>query len=193
MGTSLFTRSVLLPLLAVGMFGVGACSEEPGTAEPTPGGTATGQPSGTTTEPGGQTPSSASIDPCSLLDTGTLDKMFSGFVPFEDPETKDFAGARVCTWYPDREAASDPGIRVGVGVRDGQGVREARDAGGGVETGDVQGRPAARVPIPASKGCIIVLAVGENSRVDIIVGSHEKACDFAGQVADIVEPKLPKG
>ncbi|MGH3952202.1 MAG: DUF3558 family protein, partial [Pseudonocardiaceae bacterium] len=188
---SLFTRSVLLPLLAAGVLGVGACSEEPGTAEPTPG-TATGQPSGTTTERPGQGSASLAIDPCSLLDTGTLEKMFSGFVPFKDGDASDSAGARGCTWYPDRETASDPGIRVDVGVRDSQGVREARDAGGGVEMGDVQGRPAARVPIPPS-GCIIALAVGENSRVDIIVGEHDRACDFAGQVADIVEPKLPKG
>lgn len=88
---------------------------------------------------------------------------------------------------------------IDVAVRDRQGIKDATDVGGGLQKGKMgSGRPAVQIPFPADQGgdCILALAVGETSRVDITasaVGDAKTACDIVSQVADIVDPKLPKG
>lgn len=136
----------------------------------------------------------ASLDACTLLQRATIEKEFADFAPFQEGKREDSSDVRGCTWYNETETANDPRLQVDVAIRDRQGVKDAQDAGGGVSTGTLaSGREAAQIPIPSTKGCIIALAVGPTSRVDITVGVHEKACDMASAMADLVDPKLPKG
>jgi hypothetical protein len=46
-----------------------------------------------------------------------------------------------------------------------------------------------------NSACTIALAVGDTSRVDVLVtaDSTAEACDVAAKLVGVVEPKLPKG
>ncbi|PXY34947.1 hypothetical protein BAY59_05555 [Prauserella coralliicola] len=191
MGTSvirpfaLFASGAALVLLA------GCATDEPGSAEPM-GETPTSQPqsssSSSTSSQDDDGTSASSLDPCTLL---TKDDI-SSVATFEDAKETEMGGARGCDFYPVRTDASDlPSI--GVAVRESQSVDSVNDEGLGINTGDLNGRDLAQVPTPG--GCIIAMAVGDSSRVDVTVTGldTEKSCDLAGQVAEIVEPKLPEG
>lgn len=190
-----------MPLLA-GTLGLTGCTEEPGVANPGPT-TAASSESSAPSSPVTQDSATAALDPCSLLNTATVGKLFPDFTPFKDGEPlqgsdqdETFAGSRSCGWNTDRAQATNQrnALRVTVAIWDKLGVKDAQDAGGGVTAGALgSGRKAAQIPIPDTKGCIVALAVGENARVDVIVGSHEEACDMAAAAADEVDPKLPKG
>ncbi|WP_158559819.1 DUF3558 family protein [Prauserella sp. PE36] len=167
-----------------------ACSSsEPGSAELISDTSANqpqgpGSPSMSNQDADGTTTSS--LEPCTLL---TKDDI-SSFATFEDPEETAMGGARGCDFYPVRTDASDlPSI--GVAVRDRQSVDNANDEGLGTSTGELNGRQVTQVPTRG--GCIIAMAVGDRSRVDVTVTGLDTqvSCDVAGQVAEIIEPRLP--
>lgn len=119
-----------------------------------------------------------------------------GYGQFKPAEAKTLGAARTCKYEKELASASEEALALGVGVRDTQGVDSATDVGGGTIAGNVNGRKAVQIPSPnAPKGCTLALAVGDGARVDILVINDDptKACDIASQLADKVEPKLPKG
>lgn len=181
----------VLPLFAVSLFALSGCSgEEPGNALPTDSAASTESPSaGNTRSPQTDAPT-ASLDACSLLGPTDL----AEFGTFGDGEPKQLGGAHGCSFYKELDSASDDTLTIGVAIRDSQGVDEVRDQGNGTETGTVSsGREAAQTS--GGSACLIALAVGENSRVDIgVTATHaDKTCEIADAVAKIVEPKLPEG
>lgn len=178
-----------LPLAAAAALVLTACSsEEPGSASPAPSvpPVQTGGSSSAPATGGGDT---TSIDPCSLISAADL----SSYGTFKPPVTTNVGGARLCQFDREAAAASDS-LSVGVGIRDTQSVDSVNDGGNGKTTGTVNGRKAVLAPKPAT-ACLMALEVGATSRVDVITVStdSEKACGIAEKVADIVEPKLPKG
>jgi hypothetical protein len=68
------------------------------------------------------------------------------------------------------------------------------DVGGGIQTDKLNGRDVVRAP-STNSACTVALAVGDNARVDVLVtaDSTAEACDVAAKLAQVVEPKLPKG
>nr|WP_091671473.1 DUF3558 family protein [Amycolatopsis marina] len=176
-------------------FALAACSDEEGgaalPAESQPN-TASSQPPGTSSAPDGGTESrpTASLDPCSLLSADDLGE----FGDYKEGTPDNGSGARGCRFMRVVEKASDDADAVGVLIRDSQGVDEVRDLGDGVQPGSVPGGRKA-VMTSGNGGCLIALAVGENSRVDvgIVANTAERACQIADAMAKIVEPKLPEG
>jgi hypothetical protein len=64
--------------------------------------------------------------------------------------------------------------------------------------GKVNGRPAVQIrePLGSTGGCGIMIKVTENSRAHVTAaynGTTDKACQFITEVAEKVEPQLPKG
>jgi osmotically-inducible protein OsmY len=180
-----FTAGVALASLLLS----GCSDTQAGQASPSP---SAGQGSGSapsTTGTPGRTDSSM-IDPCSLLSADELRQF--GEIKNEGPQQ--VAGERSCQFAKQIASASEIGYYFDVGVRDAQGIAEVNDTGGGKQTGNVNGRPAVRAPLPPS-GCLIALQLSGGSRVDVLVRAEhvQQACDAADKVADIVEPKLPKG
>lgn len=181
--------------VAAAAFGLIGCSEG-GTATPGPTTTAS-SPVSSSAPPVSTSAASgdpiASLDVCGLLGSADLDREFAQFAPFNGGAPSDSGTLRGCSWENETDTASDPRLSIDVVVRPEQGVKDAQDAGGGVQTGELaSGRQAARIPIPSTKSCIMALAVTPTSRVDVTV-IHEQACDMASAVADLVDPKLPKG
>jgi hypothetical protein len=183
-------------VLALAALAFTACSgEEGGTALPTdsPPSSAVGSapPSDSSPAPGADTQApTAGIDPCSLLSAAEL----APFGDFTEGVRKDSAGVRGCVYDRSIENASDDAINVGVNIRDSQGVDEVQDVGDGVETGTVAGGRKA-VMTSGNGVCLIALAVGENSRVDVggTGTSQQEICEITDAMAKIVEPKLPEG
>lgn len=198
--TSSRVRIAVLGLVASASM-LAACSEEPGApapAAPSTGANSSAAPSASSAV---NSPTS-NVDPCSLLDAAVLDAQFKNFRPFKDGEVvagsdgnEQFAGARSCSWKTDRTRAANQRsvLSVTVSVRDSHGLADVQDAGGGVTAGTLgSGRKATQVPYPPS-ACMFALAVGEGARVDVLVGDHAESCEMVGDVADLVDPKLPKG
>lgn len=169
-----------------------ACSAEQA-GQPTPSAGNSGQSSSPneTTESNDDPGTLAAQEPCSLLTADELDK-YGEFPPGQE---QNVGTARGCKFEKKTDSAStDPHRVISVGLRDRQGIDEAQDMGMGVEHGEVDGRQYARVPGPG--GCVVIIGVSDNSRVDItanVTEGTEKACTIADEVAAIVEPKLPQG
>lgn len=188
-------RPALL-LLVVGAFGLAGCSSsEGGTAIPSTGLPSSGQTQTSPTAPPesstqGGNAATASVQPCSLLSATDLAEYGS----FNGPEEKELGGARTCAFQRKLESASDKGLGVGVNVRDNQGISSVNDVGGGIQTNKLNGRDVVRAP-SSGTACTVALAVGDKSRVDVLVtaDSTAEACDVAAKIAKVVEPKLPKG
>jgi hypothetical protein len=79
-------------------------------------------------------------------------------------------------------------------VRDKAGLDDIPDSAGTLSPGTQNGRKAVRIKND-SGGCTIAMAVGTGARVDVTVVSTDLAavCEIADKVADVVEPRLPKG
>ncbi|WP_218151700.1 DUF3558 domain-containing protein [Amycolatopsis arida] len=161
-----------------------ACGGEGGTARPTEQNPTTGSPTSASSPSAGGDTSAAGLDPCGLLDPAEL----AEFGTFSAGRPVNQGGARGCDWIADRGPYA--GLGVGVDIRDAQGVDEVNDLGDGVQTGDINERPAAQTSTLGA--CIIALSLGENARADVSVNAGERSCEIADKVAGIVEPKLPE-
>ncbi|MGW9308338.1 DUF3558 domain-containing protein [Saccharomonospora azurea] len=183
---TLLSALVLLLLTA-------ACGDDTdGIAEP---GTDTGsptQPSQTQPNDSGQQSLSASLEPCELL---TPDKDMAQFGSFREGRYEEAAGARICSWQRQDDAAAKSGLVISVGIRDSQNVGTMADVGGGLNAGEINARPAAEAPDPRYGSCTLAVAVDDRSRVDIGITAMDDvnaACEVAREVAYLVEPRLPK-
>jgi hypothetical protein len=187
----LYARTVL-PLAAIVLVVTGCTSTQAGTPSPaatTSSGAAT---SGTSPAgPGGAT--TTSLDPCSLLLASDL----TSYGTFIGPNKREEFGARSCGYVTQVKNSSDPQLGVDVNVRDTQTVDALNDLGGGITQGKVNGRRSALAAgSPDLGSCVLAMAVGTSSRVDVFITSAtdtKQACDVATKVADTVEPRLPKG
>ena len=186
--TKLLTCSVL-SAVAGSLLLAGCSNTQTGTATPVGSTAPVSSGASSSQAPGGAT--TTSLDPCSLLAASDLGSFGSSFV---GPRKRQAGGARSCGYVKQLADASDEDLSVDVNIRDTQSIESANDAGAGINRVAVNGRQAAQVPTPPNI-CVLALAVGANSRVDVTIISKDttKACDIATQVATkIVEPKLPK-
>ncbi|HEV7979376.1 DUF3558 domain-containing protein [Amycolatopsis sp.] len=193
--SKVIARPALL-LLVVGAFGLAGCSSsEIGTAVPSTGLPSSGQPQPSPTAPPesstqGGSAGTASVQPCSLLSATDLTE----YGTFNGPDEKELGGARTCGFQRKLASASDKGLGVSINVRDKQGISSVNDLGQGIQTDKLNGRDVVRAP-STNSACTIALAVGDTSRVDVLVtaDSTAEACDVAAKLVGVVEPKLPKG
>ncbi|WP_277068793.1 DUF3558 domain-containing protein [Saccharomonospora viridis] len=176
-------------LAGLALLATGCATQSPGSASPADEGSST--PSNL--EPSTSNPApivnSRDMDPCDLLSSEEVVE----FGKFKPPSRQEMGGARGCNFFPDRGDESGEQLpTIITSIRDEQGVGDAVDQGYGVDNGDFNGRPAAKIPAEGG-GCIIALALTDTSRVDVGVTGidTDKACQLVEQVTEIVEPKLP--
>ncbi|EIE97871.1 DUF3558 domain-containing protein [Saccharomonospora glauca] len=184
------TRFALLPALALlvlttacGDGTEGIAQSDPST-EPTP---QSQSPSTAPTKSG----LSATLEPCELL---IPDADMARYGSFHEGRYREAAGARLCSWQRQDDATAKSGLVISVGVRDSQSVDTLTDVGGGINSGEVNGRSAAEAPDPRYGSCTLAVAVDDHSRVDIGITAMDDvnaACDVAREVAYLVEPRLP--
>jgi hypothetical protein len=164
-----------------------ACnSEEPGT--PTAGDTT--RPTGSTA---GSTPPTAptsggsglgALDPCELLTAGELTQL--GLPP---GKADTVAGYPVCEWNPQGPAIVDLTLRPNKGLDD---LNTAGRTATDVSIGSHAGR---RLEGPTAGRCGFDLAITERSSVTVgaLHDQTPAACALAERVANVIEPKLPRG
>lgn len=136
-------------------------------------------------------PVSTSIDPCTLLDP---EQDLTTYGQFKEPQYKELAGARSCSWQRAKANPLDESLLIGLDIRDGQTVKTMNDVGGGVNPGEINGRPAAEAPSPQYHECTLGLGLDDQSRIDVgIVGPDDvnDACQVARDIAYLIEPRLP--
>ncbi|TLW93872.1 DUF3558 domain-containing protein [Saccharomonospora piscinae] len=162
--------------------GVSGCSsEKQGVAEPGP------SPSVSSSEktiPSSVVPVSASIDPCELISAADL----ADIGKFES-EYREGGAARSCYWGHSFENGGD-GFGFGVSVRDAQTIESVNDNGGGLQSADINQRPAVSTEDPNSGDCTFAMKIDDLSRVDVTV-TGEDGCEIAEVIAGLVEPRLP--
>lgn len=127
------------------------------------------------------------LEPCELLSTDDLAQVgeFSS-------QYKEEGGARSCHWQNSMKNGGD-GFTFAVSVRDAQSVDVMNDNGAGVQSIEVNQRPAAVSKNAAYGSCTVGLKLDEISRVDVSVPRTEEddACEIAEVIAGMVEPHLP--
>lgn len=132
-----------------------------------------------------------SVRPCSLL----TDTELARFGEFEEGNYRPYGTGRNCTWNGVRESASEKVPLVDLIIQDNAGIDVVPDLGGGLRSGRTNGTGREVVQTSNDGGCVVSVAVGEGSRVDVVVSYPDagQACDMANQLAEIIDPKLPVG
>jgi Protein of unknown function (DUF3558) len=148
-----------------------------------------GDPTGTSDRPGSGRGPLAGTDPCTLLSSaGQAQLGVSGGKP------NTVGSSRGCTW--NLRGPQDTYIFT-VAIRDTGGLKDLPNDSRHTKLPDVGSHEAVRSAGSAGPGsCGVILGVTESSRVEtsVIAGTDEdKACGLAGQLAGLVEPKLPQG
>ncbi|ONI70716.1 hypothetical protein ALI144C_49835 [Actinosynnema sp. ALI-1.44] len=166
----------------------------PGSTQPTPntgratipGGGNTGRPPTPTSKSTGNSPI-RNADPCSLLTASDMAALSLLAGKTTDGSTDDDKG---CRWHSSRQG--DHTVQIDIyallSIKDVQATGEVKQLG---KVGKHQA-----VQYPFGTTCTISLAITDTSRVDVRVGAagnHQKACEMAAQVAQMVEPELPGG
>lgn len=191
-------RPLVAGVSCAAILSVAACSsEETGSPVP-PGNTAPATSSAPTSAPASSDGSDdantplAGTDPCSLL----TDQEAAQFDDFHAPKREKVGSADTCSWESIEDHTLKDDFSITTVVRTNAGVDDAVDQGMGVDKVEAKGRRWAQ--IPDAGGCTLAIGVTSSSRVDVSLtkaSDHtiDQACDLADEVAQLVEPKLPKG
>lgn len=164
---------------------------------PVAGNTPTPQETTTPTTPPSSTPNTPgendlrSVNPCTLLTEEELNQ----FGEFEKPRLRERSRKQSCE-VDGKFSNDEVSPSLGFVVRYYKGVYEFRDLGGGLERGQISsGREFVREETLPDLNCTMALAIGENSRFDImVIGEKQRhPCDVAEEMAELIDPKLPGG
>lgn len=137
----------------------------------------------------------AGIDPCSIVTAQDL----SSVSEFEEGVDKIVGNAPVCEWKEATESAMEDSVILTVAIREDGDIGGMRDQGYGLREGTLDSSGRELVEQPTSVGCVVAMAVGEGERVEVGIGSlsegasQEEACQMAGEVVELIDPKLPLG
>jgi len=173
-------------MIAAALFGLAACnSSTPGTAT----GGDTNSP--TTGSGGGGGVSTASLQPCDLLSSAE-----AGQLQLTPGGPVNEGAARACTWQKAVDINGQNGYGVEIGIRDSQGLDSINTAGYTITNDNVGKHSGKQGALNAGGGCLVAIGVGSSARVDVTISAGtdtNQACQFANQVAALVEPRLPGG
>jgi hypothetical protein len=182
-------RLVVLPVVAVAVFGLIACtSTTQGTG--TAANPSTGTPSGadtSTSSPGSS--DLTGIQPCSLLNSTEASQ---NALTSKGPRSG--SGARSCTW---NNAAYDNGLgySLGVDIRETQGIKDINTDAYALSDDPIGRHQGKQIRETNGDLCGVVIGVTATSRVDVSTNTGnsdiDQACVLANQFAKLIEPKLP--
>lgn len=188
----------LVPVLAALVVGVTACSDAtngspvPGGSQsasqpPTGGGTTSSSRTSTSQPSSGESPV-ADTEPCSLLTNPAKTKLgLSGA-----GERKDLGGGRECRW---RLRGPSETYIFGVVIHDKAGIKDLSSDLEIKQLPDVGSHKAVQNPAKQGGACSVIMGVTDSSRVatTVVAGVDvQKGCDLAMQMAELVEPEIPK-
>lgn len=182
-------RMLALPLVAVAIVGLSACTSQ---TSGTPGTTTT--TSSAPTSSGGTTSggvSLASVDPCSLL---TQAQLSTNQIP--PGETVPAAGGRACRWHRSDDGATIDGYNIQVVIYDQAGLDQLHTSGGPVSNYPVGKYQAELYQDQADDICIVSVGTSKTSRADISVTSSvsfDQGCKLVKEVAPKVVANFPAG
>lgn len=178
--------SVLLLPVAAAVFGLAGCSQETaGNARPDPTSeqaSEPSEPSATTSEEAGSP--LADVEPCGLLPAATVAEL--GFT--EQTEAA-FGQGRACRWRFEGATLADT-FTVDLVLYDSLSVDDVN--GTNISPTTIGGHDAVTFN-DSTGGCIVSIAVGDESRVDSLAtgGDVARGCELANRLAAAVEPELP--
>lgn len=177
----------------------GCSSEESGTAEPELSDVAQSSIPSEVPETNRSSPQSsnglADVKPCSLLTTDELKILGE----YQEGVDKLVGSGRVCQWKEVRDPDTGQSATLTVTLRENGGLDDHLDQGYGERRGMTDTTGRAVKELPTSIGCVVMMAVGESERVEVAaskVGSdltRQDFCKMVGEVAEIIDPKLPRG
>ena len=181
-------RMLALPLIAVAVLGVSACSSQ-NSGNPVANTTTAAQPTSGGSTSGGN--ALASVDPCSLITQTQVTN--NGLMP---GQTVNAPGGRACRWVePDSGTAID-GYDVTVVIYNQAGLGQLNTTGGTVSDYTV-GKYQGKLFQDTSLGnCIVSLGTSNTSRVDVYVNSSidmTHSCQLVKEVAPKVVANFPAG
>lgn len=189
---TIIRRSIMLTLAATLVAGLAACSDTPGQPVPQPNTTeqtSTSKPTSkatTSTKPTSSAGGLDKVDPCQLLVKADESRFQA-----EPGIPKDTSRSKACDWT----VKGQGGFRIA--LRPDQGLDEIVVGDGKLSKYTVGSRDSRKLEASGGPGaCMISIQVTESSRVDVDSTARSdtaKACEFATQVAELIEPKLPKG
>ncbi|WP_082245309.1 DUF3558 family protein [Saccharomonospora azurea] len=137
-----------------------------------------------------------SIDLCSLLTESDL----AEYGTFDGPEERELRGYAVCSWADEKASASDmEAPLIDLMFIGDRGAADVVDLGDGLQNGKTEntGRELVKTSgvdsVTGAPVCVIAMSVSDGSRLDVTVGRTADPCDLAGQLVELVDPKLPRG
>jgi hypothetical protein len=185
--------------MAVALLASGCSEDEPGIASPQ---RSSEVPSGPVTQESSPGPSSqnssdmSGVEPCSIIEPEELVEIGA----YEEGSSRLANSGRVCEW---KEQRGPDGVSatLTLTIREGANLDSVRDLGSGLQRGIIEasGRKVVRTWNTQHTGCLVVMAVSQNERVEVglseVSGSfdNEEACRMVDKVVEIVDPKLPLG
>jgi hypothetical protein len=177
-----------LPLIAVAIVGLSACSSQnPG--NPVASNTTSAAPtSGGSTSDG---TSLASVDPCSLLTQTQLQNngLMAG-------QTVTAAGGRACRWVRPDDGSSIDGYNIQVVIYNQSGLDQLVTTGGQVSNYPVDKYQGKLFQDNSLNNCVVSVGTSNTSRVDIYVNSSvgiAQGCSLVKEVAPKVVANFPAG
>lgn len=176
-------RLAAVQLFAVALFGLAACNNSTsGTATPGGGSGPTG---------GTGSVSTASLQPCDLISTSDATQL-----QLTETGAVNEGAARACKWSKPVDINGQNGFAVEVGIRDSQSLDSINSTGYTVTQDNIGSHQGKQASLDIGGSCFVALGVGGSARVDVQVAGGtdtSSSCQFANEVAKVVEPHLPGG
>lgn len=181
---------VALPMIAVAIIGLSACSsQQPGGPMATT--STTSAPTSTTTGDGTNASPLASVDPCSLITQSEIAS--NGYQPGQTATAPD---GRACRWEKPDNGATVDGYVLEIIIYDKLGLDQLNTSGGTVSDYSVGDRHGKLYQATSLNTCDVALSTSSSSRIDINVNSRlgiATGCTLAKQIAPAVVSHLPSG
>ncbi|GAB2980788.1 DUF3558 domain-containing protein [Amycolatopsis acidiphila] len=187
---------IVLPFVTAAMVVVGCSTASTGNPIPQTGPSASGgqQSSSAPTSSAGDS-RLGSVNACDLLTTQEAASLMKAQGPGHNEDTTASGATSNCKWTG--RSADDSSTNLSISVRAAQGLDQVNNSGGNLTQGSINGRPASQYVPSAGGYCMVSLAVSSDSRVDLgysllAATDNTEVCRTASDIANIVEPKLPK-
>ncbi|WP_141630134.1 DUF3558 family protein, partial [Saccharomonospora azurea] len=142
----------------------------------------------------GEAASLSGVGPCSLLTVQEL----GAFGDYAEGVERTVGTGRVCEWKEVRDSEGHSATLT-LTLRENGGIADSLDQGYGERNGSMEGTGRPAKEVPTDVGCIVALGVGDGERAEVgasKLGSDltpQDICDMVGEVAELIDPKLPLG
>jgi hypothetical protein len=131
------------------------------------------------------------LQPCELISASDASQL-----QLSETGAINEGGARACKWSKAVDINGQNGFGVEVGIRDTQSLDSINATGYTVTQDNIGSHQGKQASLDIGGACFVALGVGNSARVDVQVSGGtdtSSSCQFANDVAKVVEPHLPGG